>query len=123
MTFTPRIIAALVAIGLIVLLIAVGPSACTSFFTVKQEARTAKGQAEASIESGAEAMNTVSNVSTSDAETDATVKEGIDEIRNASEADRGLATQRAACRLRINRNDQRCAALRGADPGDAAPGR
>lgn len=95
-------------------------SQCTSLFTGAKEAKVAKGQAEASIQSGAEAMNTVSNVSAADAETDAIVQGGINEIRNAPEGQRGIAAQRAACRLHQYRDSERCAALRNADPADAA---
>lgn len=118
-TLAFRIAAALLAIGIIVLTL----SQCTSLFTAKQAARTAKGQAEASIDSGAEAMNTVSNVSAGDDRIDETVKGGRDEILSQPAGRSNDAALRAACRLRQYRDLERCAALRGADPGNAAGGR
>lgn len=118
-----RLIAGAVGLLLIVLAILFVTGTLSSLFTSKMETRVAKGQAGASIESGAEATNTLGNVMERDAETDAAVKEGIDEIRNASEADRGLATQRAACRLRQYVNSERCARLRAADTAKSNPGR
>lgn len=83
------------------------------------QSRVDKGQAGASVSSGVEATNTLTNVVKGDAQTDATVKGGIDEIRSAAEGQRGAAAQRAACRLRAYQHDSRCAGLRGANPANA----
>lgn len=119
---TPRIIAALVGIALVVLLLIFGPQACNSYFAARQEARNAKGQAEASVNSGAEAMNTVSNVSAGDDRIDAEVKGATDEIRAQPAGNSNNAALRASCRLRSFRDDERCAALRRADTGNASAG-
>lgn len=117
---TARLAMGLVILGVIVALVVFGPSACTSLFSAKQEARTAKGQGKAAIEAGAEATNTVATIIEEDAATDKAVKEGYDDIRNASEDQRGTAAERAACRLRAYRDSERCAALRNADSGDSS---
>lgn len=117
---THRIIAALVGLALIAGLLLWGPAACRSYFTAKQEARVAKGQAGAAIDSGAEAMNTVSNVAASDAASDQAKKDGLDAIRSAPEGQRGDATVRQSCKLRQYANSERCAALRKADSAASA---
>lgn len=121
-TITARVILAAIIAGAVIALILFGPAACTSLFTAKQEARTAKGQAGASIASGAEATNTMGNVMASDAATDATVKGGRDEILSHPAGNSNDAAVRAACRMRINLNSERCTRLRGAGAVDAPAG-
>lgn len=79
------------------------------------ENRVAKGQAEASVNSGAEAMNTVSNVAAAQAETERIVKEATNEIRSAPAGNSNAAAERAACKLRQYKHLERCARLRAAD--------
>lgn len=110
-------------IAALVLLIALwGPAACTSLFTAKKEAKLQKANAEASIDAGAEAMNTVSAVERDRIATEKTVKEATDEIRSAPAGNSNAAAERAACRLRQYRDSERCARLRQADPA-RPPGR
>jgi hypothetical protein len=118
-----RLIAALVGVLLVVAVLLWGPAACRSYFTQKKQAEVARGQAGAAIASGAEAVNTLGNVMESSRETDAAVNEGSNEIHNATEADRGLAAERAACRLRAYRDLERCARLLGTDPAANARAR
>lgn len=117
---TRNLILIAIVAGLVLVLAIFGPAACTSLFTAKQEARVAKGQAGAAVESGAEAMNTVSNVAASDRAADQVGKDGLDAIRKAPEGERGDAALAASCGLRLNKHKQRCAALRKADPAKPA---
>jgi hypothetical protein len=111
------IIAILTAIALAALIF--GVKSCSDRNTTKTQVRIEKGQAGAAINAGAEAGNTITAITGNDIATDRTVQGGINDIRNASPDDRGLAAQRAACRLRNRSGDQRCAALRTADPKHA----
>ncbi len=97
---------------LIVLLFTVGPSMCTSMFSAKQEARLRKGQAEASIDSGAEASNTIANLMEGDTRTKAVVAEGLEAIRNAPEAEKDDEAHRALCRLKLYAATPRCQPVR-----------
>lgn len=83
------------------------------------EAKLATEQGEAAIDAGAVATNTIGGVIANDSATATTVEEGITDVRKAPEADRGLAAQRAACRLRAYRDSERCASLRKAGAPDA----
>jgi hypothetical protein len=124
-TLYVRLIGAAALVLLVILGLTLGPAACTSLLSAKKEARVAKGQAGASIEAGAEATNTVTNLISADAAVDRQTKEGTDEIDKATAGDSNDAADRAACGMRAYRDHQRCAALRGAgapaaDGGDAA---
>jgi hypothetical protein len=113
----------MIVTGLGLLLIVVAFLYLQSCSQNRQQAAQGKvdrGQSGASIQSGTDAMNTMGNVVAGDAATDATVKGGIDEVRAAAEGQRGLAAQRAACRLRAYAGTERCARLRAADPGNVA---
>lgn len=115
-----RIIIGLAAIVALILAVLFVTGTLSSMFSSGKEARVAKGQAGASIDAGAEATNTIGNVMAREAETDATVKEGSNEIRSQPAGRSNDAAIRAACRLRINFNQQRCAELRAADSANAA---
>jgi hypothetical protein len=114
------IIAAIVAGVLLLVIILAGPAACNKIRGQKKQIEVSKGQAGAAIDSGAEAMNTVSAVDRADKETDQAVKEATDEIRKAKPGYSNDAALRAACRLRQYRDSERCAALRGSDPAKPA---
>jgi hypothetical protein len=118
--FGLRIWLIIAAVVVAIVFLVAGPSACTSFFSAKKEARVAKGQAGASIDAGAEAINTVSAVEDQRLQTEATVKEAIDEIRSAPKGNSNDAALRAACRMRQYRDLERCARLRAADPAKPA---
>jgi hypothetical protein len=98
------------------------PRCVSDLLSAKQEARTAKGQAGASIESGAEATNTMGNVIAADAAVEKQVKGARDEIRSQPAGHSNDAAVRAACRLRSHVNSERCAALRRTDSERAARG-
>jgi hypothetical protein len=119
---SPRLLAAIAAGVLLLVAILFLPQCVSSLLSSKQEARTAKGQAGASIESGAEATNTMGNVMAADAAVDQQVKGARDEIRSQPAGHSNDAAVRAACRLRSHVNSERCAALRRADSGRAARG-
>ncbi len=103
-----RLIGALVAIALVVGLLLWGPAAFRSMKSAKKQAEVSQGQAGASTDSGAEAMNTVSNVAAADAETDALVASGRAEIAAAAQRQKGAAAKRAACRLAAYRDTTQC---------------
>lgn len=109
------IVLALAAVALLALIF--GVRSCQQRQTAGAQAKIEKGQANAGIAAGAEAGNTITAVLGNDAATDHTVQGGINEIRNAPPNDRGLAAQRAACRLHNRSTDERCARLLKADPG------
>jgi hypothetical protein len=120
---TRRIVAMVAAIFIVAALLTFGPSACTSLFTAKKEARLAKGQAKASLEAGAEAMSTVSNTVAAEKAADQEFEEIRDEIRKAPEAERSARTLDASCGLRHNQHKQRCAGLPKAGPAEPARSR
>lgn len=111
-----RIILGIVLIALVAFILFGGITACQKMLGAKKQAEVSKGQAEASIDSGAEAMNTVSAVDQSDKATDKATKEATDEIRKAPPGNSNDAALRAACRMRQYQHHERCAALRGLDP-------
>ena len=98
------------AIGILALVVAIlfFLNQCQSNKRLKTENRVAEGQAGAAVDSGAEAMNTVSNVAVRDAETDAIVSSGQAEIRAAVKGQKGAAAKRAACRLRAYKDTPQC---------------
>jgi hypothetical protein len=110
-----KLVVILVAAALAVFLLLAGPATIRSLFTAKKQADVAQGQAGASIASGAEAMNTVSNVQIQADETRQNVKEAQDAIEAAPSGDSNDAADRAVCGLRAYRDNQRCARLRVAD--------
>lgn len=81
---------------------------CQSTKTEAKKADVAEGQAGAAVDSGAEAMNTVSNVAASDAATDALVGMGQAEIAAATQGSKGKAAKKAACRLKAYRDTPQC---------------
>lgn len=117
--WTLRLVAILAAIALVAALLTFGPSACTSYFSAKKQAEVSKGQAGAAIDSGAEAMNTVSDVEQNAAITRETTKEAQHEVESAPAGDSNDAADRAACRMRSYANSERCARLRAARPAVA----
>ena len=98
------IIGGLLLVGIIVF----GVRQCQSGKVAKKEAEVATGQAGAAIDSGSEAMNTVSNVAAADAATDALVGMGQAEIAAATQGTKGKAAKRAACRLKAYRDTPQC---------------
>lgn len=102
----------LVIIGLIILVIVNGVTACQKMLVSKKQAEVSQGQAGASIDSGAEAMNTVAAVDQRDKAIDQSTKEATDEIRKAPPGNSNDAALRAACRMRSYEHNERCAALR-----------
>lgn len=119
MTDRTRKIIAIILGALVALALIFGPKACSDHTSTQTQIRVEKGQGTAAIDAGAEAGNTTSGVIGNDTATDKTVQGGLDDIRKASPDDRGIAAQRAACRLRNRASDQRCAALRTPDPKHA----
>lgn len=118
-----KIMAAAIAAGLVILLVLFAFHMWKKAHTAAAEERLQRGQAEAAISAGAEAMNTVSNVAASAKADDQIHEEGINAIRNAPEGKSGDAALDASCRLRINQHKQRCAGLPATGPGDAARAR
>lgn len=100
----------LYAIAALVALLLLGGilSQCTSLFTTKTENRVLKGQGQAGMSAGQEAMNTVSNVAQADAETDRTVKAATAEVRAAPAGNSNAQAQRGACSMKSYRNTERC---------------
>jgi hypothetical protein len=110
--FGYKIAARAILIALAVLLVVAallwGPAACRSMKTAGEQAKISKGQEGAAVDSGAEAMNTVSNVAGNSAATDATVEQSQGEVRAAPEGKKGAATVNAACRFKANRDKPQC---------------
>lgn len=106
------ILAALAIVTILALLFAV--KSCSDARTASTKAKLEANQKGAAIESGRDAVNTVGNRASADAETDAQTKENADAIRNAQGAaapvdpaarDVGL---RSLCSRRAYRGDPRC---------------
>ncbi len=108
---SPKLIMMVVGVLLVVLLLLWGPAACRNHAADKKAAEVAAGQADAMGEAGGLATNRVSEIMEDDQTTDRTVSTGRDEIHAAPEAQRGTATQRAACRLKAYRDLPRCKEL------------
>lgn len=108
MIFTRRIVAMIVGAVVIVLLFGLVLDQCSRKKTAGKEAEVAEGQAGAAVDSGAEAMNTVSNVAAADAATDALVGMGQAEIAAATQGSKGKAAKKAACRLKAYRDTPQC---------------
>lgn len=107
-TLSTRLITMIVGALLIVGMVVFGVRQCEMRKSAGKQAEVSQGQAGAAIASGAEAMNTVSNVAASDAETDALVGMGQTEIAAATQGTKGKATKRAACRLNAYRGTPQC---------------
>lgn len=85
-----------------------GPAMCRSNKTAKKQAEVSEGQAGAAINSGAVATETMGNVITNDAATDALVGMGQTEIAAATQGTKGKAARRAACRLKAYQGTPQC---------------
>lgn len=103
-----RAIAAAIMAVVFVAVLAFAVTQCGSKKTAQKQNEVAEGQAGAAIDSGSEAMNTVSNVAASDAATDATVAAGQAEVAAAAKGQKGKAAQRAACRFKAYRDTPQC---------------
>jgi len=100
---------ATIAIPLIIVaLLALVMNQCSLKKTAGKRAEVAEGQAGAAIDSGAEAMNTVSNVAAFDKATDALVGMGQAEIAAASQGQKGRAAKKAACRMKAYKDTPQC---------------
>jgi uncharacterized membrane protein YdfJ with MMPL/SSD domain len=103
-----RVLAAIVGVIVLVLIVSFGLNQCSSRKTAEKQAEVSKGQASASIDSGAEAINTASNIATSDDATDAQVAAAQAEIAAAAKGEKGAAAKRAACRFKAYRDTPQC---------------
>lgn len=90
MTFTPRIIVALVAIALVALLLIFGPQACQRMRSLAVQNRVNQGQNEATVNSARDAIGTQGDVATNAAASEETTAKNREEIRNAQGADQGI---------------------------------
>lgn len=110
---------AFVILALAVLLVGAilfGLSQCQRARTAGAEAKIAKGQASAAIESGKDAVETLGNATAREAGVRDAVKGGIDEIDRAPAGDSNDAADRATCRMHSYRHQPRCVALLGPAP-------
>ena len=106
-----RAIAAIV-FGLFLLAVLIfGVTQCQKRQSADTQAKVSKGQGQASIGAGAEAVNTVGNVAAGDAQTDATVAQGQEAVRNAPDGLKGATARREACKLKTYRDTPQCKAL------------
>lgn len=103
-----RVIAMIVGGVLLVGLVLLTLNRCQSAKTANKQAEVSQGQAGASINSGAEAVNTAANVMASDDATDAQVATAQKEIAAAAKGQKGAAAKRAACRFKAYANTPQC---------------
>jgi hypothetical protein len=82
----------------------------------KVNARVDQGQAAANMNASVEAIQTQGNNADRASATDATVKDGQDDVKAAPGGNSNDAADRATCRLRSYRDTGRCRQLLGADP-------
>lgn len=108
-TTPARILGGLLTLAVVVvlLLVFVKPLFESKHRTEKQ-AEIAKGQGGAALDAGAEAGNTLGNVTSNNVETDAAVAQGQADVRAAPEGQKGQAAVAAACRLKANKNKPQC---------------
>lgn len=83
-------------------------SQCSSRKTAEKQAEVAEGQAGASIDAGAEAVNVAAEIVASDEATDAQVAAAQAEIKAAAKGQKGKAAKRAACRFKAYRDTPQC---------------
>jgi len=99
-----------------------GPAACNRMRAMQQQSKIDRGQGEASLNAGVDAIGTIANQSQRDAETEKEVRNAIDQINDAPAGDSNDAALRAVCGLRTYRATRQCAELRQADTeGDERP--
>ena len=110
---TSRLIAIMALAAFVIAALIFGPAACNSIRGAKKQAEVSSEQGNASINAGAEAVNTIGNVSANAAATDDALDQGRGEVRAAPEGQKGKATVNAACRFKINRDKPAC---KGATP-------
>lgn len=112
MIFGKEIALRVIIIGVIalmlVLAIGFGLSECSARRSADKRNEVSGEQGQASVNAGATALNTLSNVASNDAATDATVAQGQQDIRNAPEGQKGQAARKAACRLKAYRDTPEC---------------
>lgn len=110
-----RIIMTAIIIGLLLLIVIAGPAACNRMRAMDKQAEVDRGQGEASIDAGVEAIGTIANQAQRDNETDREVRNAIDQINAAPAGDSNDAALRAVCGLRTYRATRQCSELRAAD--------
>lgn len=110
-----RIIMGAVIAALLLLIVIAGPAACNRMRAMQQQSKIDRGQGEASINAGVEAIGTIANQSQRDVETEKEVRNAIDQINAAPAGDSNDAALRAVCGLRTYRATRQCAELRAAD--------
>jgi predicted negative regulator of RcsB-dependent stress response len=79
----------------------------------KTQAALSKNQAGAALQSGADAVGTLGNVTAAEQDRQTQVKDGTNEIDHAPAGNSNDAADRAACRLRSYRTQPKCIALLG----------
>lgn len=103
-----RAVAFAVITILLVIAILFGLGQCQSRRGAEKQGEVSKEQSSAATNSGQEALNTASNVSASDDETDKTVSQGQKDIENAVAGQKGEAARKAACRLKAYKDTPEC---------------
>ena len=122
MTMTPRIIAA-IALGLFILAMVVfGPAACNRYLAEKKAGQISRGQGQATLNSMDEAKNTMIVIDETERQIEGETKENRRAVEQAPAGNSNDVADRAACRMRIYVNTERCAALRQADSARAGRG-
>lgn len=107
-SLSARLVAMIVGAVLLVALIAFGVTQCQQRKSAGKQAEVSREQGNASIGSGAEAVNTVGNVANSDAATDEAVASGVEAVRNAPEGEKGKAALKALCQMKTYRDTPGC---------------
>jgi hypothetical protein len=105
-------------IGLIVLMVAIwfGFHEFSKSRTAGQQAELNKGQTDAAIKSGQDAVNTFGNEQAREGTIHDDVRTGTDEIGKAAGGNSNDAADRAACSMRTYRHTSKCVALLGPAP-------
>jgi lipopolysaccharide export LptBFGC system permease protein LptF len=115
---TPRIIAAIVGIVMVVLLLTLGPQACTKWRSLMAQSRVDQSQAEAAQNSAAEAIGTVARSGEYQAASEAITRDNYRDIRAAQGSDQHVtaAVQGAGlvalCRRDAYKDAPKCAVFR-----------
>jgi hypothetical protein len=109
-----RVVAAIVAGALLLLIVLAGPAACEKIRSLKAQSKVSSAQAGAAANSGADAVNTVQSVGSNQAESEELGRNNERDIRKATGADQKVgadvnaAGRAALCKRAAYRNEPMC---------------
>ena len=124
-SLTPRIIGALVLIGLVVLMLTLGPAACRKWQSERAQSRVGNAQAGAAQDSAKDAIGTVARAGEETAASEQMTRDNERDIRAAEGAgdrvsmDVHAAGLRALCQRKAYADAPRCAPFKEGRPDES----